>query len=203
MSIYGKPKGSVPTGPVPTSFCLVRHGTTDWNREKRIQGCTDTALNDEGRAEIERLAAELQDEGWELIVTSDLQRARESGEIIGRSLKIPEFTYKGLRERSFGPLEGLRFDELKTAYPGGSDQLSLPGLETRPQIEARALATMAVLASVFAGRRVIVVTHGGFIRAFFRAAFDLDRKAPSNAERVIVFWDGAWHLGEGGDKNGG
>ncbi|NLY90380.1 MAG: histidine phosphatase family protein [Firmicutes bacterium] len=202
MSIYGKPKGSVPTGPAPTSFCLVRHGTTDWNRENRIQGCTDTALNEEGRAEIARLALELQDEGWELIVTSDLRRARESGEIIGRRLKIPEFSYKGLRERSFGPLEGLRFDEIKAKYPEGSDQLSLPGLETRSQIEARALTTMEILAGVFAGKRVLVVTHGGFIRAFFRAGFDLERKAPPNAGRVLVYWDGDWHLGEGGIKNG-
>ncbi|HEY8391199.1 MAG TPA: histidine phosphatase family protein [Capillibacterium sp.] len=203
MSTYGKPKGSAPTGPAPTSFCLVRHGTTDWNREERIQGCTDTALNEDGRTEIRRLAAELKEEGWELVVTSNLLRARESGEIIGEALKIPVFSHQGLRERCFGPLEGLRFKEIKAKYPGGTDGLVLPGLETRPQIEARALATMTMLAKVFTGKRVLVVTHGGFIRAFFRAGFGLERKAPPNAGRVLVVWDGAWYLGEGGNKDGG
>jgi probable phosphoglycerate mutase len=152
---------------------------------------------------VKELAARLHDEGWELILTSDLQRAKESGKILGETLKIPVFSYEGLRERSFGPLEGLRADEIELAYPAGSDGLSLPGLESRSEIEARALATMTVLASIFTHRRVIVVTHGGFMRAFFKAGLGLERKAPANAERVVVVWNGAWYLGEGGNENGG
>lgn len=204
MSTCGEQNTSVPTElAAQTRFCLIRHGTTDWNQEARIQGCTNTSLNEQGREEINRLAESIKDEGWELIVTSDLQRAVESGEIIGRTLKIPVFSYKGLRERSFGPLEGLRFEEMKAQYPEGSDQLSLAGLESRTQIEARALATMEVLASVFTTRQVIIVTHGGFLRAFFRVALGLDRKAPTNAERLEVIWNGKWHLGAEGSNNGG
>ncbi|HHW12899.1 MAG TPA: histidine phosphatase family protein [Firmicutes bacterium] len=204
MFIYEPLKASVPTGSRPaTRFCLVRHGTTDWNRENRIQGVTDTPLNEQGRAEIGRLAVAMKDEGWEVVVASDLQRAAESGEIIGRELMIPVFFHKGLRERSFGPLEGLTFEEVKAEFPEGSDHLALPGLESRRAIEERAAATMAMLATVFAGRRVIVVTHGGFIRAFFRAGWGLERKAPANAERVVVVWDGTWQLVEGGRSNDG
>ena len=65
------------------------------------------------------------------------------------------------------------------------------------------MATMAMLTAVFAGRRVIVVSHGGFIRAFFRAGLGLERKAPANAERVVVVWNGTWQLTEGGSRNGG
>lgn len=204
MSIYAKPKRSVPTGSPPvTRFCLVRHGTTDWNRENRIQGRTDTPLNEQGRKEIGQLAAALKDEGWEVVVASDLQRAAESGEIIGRMLEIPVFFHKGLRERNFGPLEGLTAAEIEAKYPEGSDHLSLPELETRTQIEARAVATMSMLATVFAGRRVLVVSHGGFIRAFFRAGLGLIRKSPANAERVVVVWNGTWQLVEGGRRNDG
>ncbi|HHT06370.1 MAG TPA: histidine phosphatase family protein [Hydrogenispora sp.] len=204
MSTNEPQKPSVPTGSPPTTrFCLVRHGTTDWNRENRIQGVTDTPLNEQGQREISQLAVAMKDEGWEVVVTSDLQRAAESGEIIGQTLKIPVFSHKGLRERSFGPLEGLTFTEIKTKYPEGSDHLALPGLESRRAIENRAMATMAMLTAVFAGRRVIVVSHGGFIRAFFRAGLGLERKAPANAERVVVVWNGTWQLTEGGSRNGG
>ena len=195
MSTYERPNPSAATGSTAvTKFCLVRHGTTDWNQQGRIQGCTDTVLNEQGRAEISRLAAELADEGWELVVTSSLQRAEESGEIIGRILKIPVFSYQDLRERSFGPLEGLHFTEIKAQYPAGSDQPGLPGVDSKPEIEARALMTMTSLASVFAHRRVIIVSHGGFLRAFFRVGLSLERSAPANAERVVVAWDGTWHL---------
>ncbi|NLM37915.1 MAG: histidine phosphatase family protein [Firmicutes bacterium] len=204
MSIYEPPKSSVPTGSRPaTRFCLVRHGSTDWNRENRIQGVTDTPMNEEGLAEIGRLAVAIKDEGWELVVASDLRRSAESGELIGQALMIPVFFHKGLRERSFGPLEGLTIEEVKAKFPQGSDQLALPGLESRRAIEARAVATMAMLAAVFAGRRVIVVTHGGFIRAFFRAGLGLERAAPANAARVVVVWDGRWQLVEGGWNNDG
>ena len=204
MSIYEPRKTSVPTGSQPTTrFCLVRHGTTDWNQESRIQGATDTPLNEQGQAEIGQLAVVMKDEGWEVVVTSDLQRAAESGEIIGRSLMIPVFSHKGLRERCFGPLEGLTFTEIRAKYPEGSDHLSLPGLESRTQIESRAMATMTMLAGVFTGRRVIVVSHGGFIRAFFRAGLGLERQSPGNAERVIVVWNGTWQLVEGGSRNDG
>ena len=57
MSTYEQQKPSVPTGSPPTTrFCLVRHGTTDWNRENRIQGRTDTPLNEQGQREISQLA---------------------------------------------------------------------------------------------------------------------------------------------------
>ena len=204
MSIYEPPKPSVPTGTQTTTrFCLVRHGTTDWNQENRIQGATDTPLNGQGQMEIGRLAIALKNEGWELVVTSDLQRAAESGRIIGQELMIPVFSHRELRERSFGPLEGLTFAEIKAKYPKGSDHLALPGLESRRAIEARAMATMGMLATVFTGRRVIVVSHGGFIRAFFRAGLGLERRSPANGERVVVVWDGRWQLVEGGRRNDG
>ena len=69
MSTNEPQKPSVPTGSPPTTrFCLVRHGTTDWNRENRIQGVTDTPLNEQGQREISQLAVAMKDEGWEVVV---------------------------------------------------------------------------------------------------------------------------------------
>ncbi|NLW56049.1 MAG: histidine phosphatase family protein [Firmicutes bacterium] len=202
MSTYAAQKSSAQIGQRPeTKFCLVRHGSTDWNVENRIQGCTDTPLNQQGREEVAMLAESLQGQGWEFIVTSNLQRARESGEILGAALQIPVFSYRDLHERKFGPLEGMNFHEIKEKYPEGSDQLSLPGLETRAEIERRALQAMNCLAELFQGRQLIIVTHGGFLRAFFRAGLGLERRAPANAGKVEVRWDGSWELVEGGENS--
>ncbi len=202
MSTSVGQNSSVRTGQGPrTKFCLVRHGSTDWNLENRIQGCTDTPLNQKGREEVALLAESLQGQGWEFIITSNLQRAQESGEILGAALRIPVFSYRELHERKFGPLEGMRFDEINARYPEGTGRLSLPGMETRAEIERRALQAMRCLAELFRDRQIIIVTHGGFLRAFFRAGLGLERRAPVNAGKVEVEWDGAWRLIEGGENN--
>lgn len=202
MSTYAAQNVSARTGQRPrTKFCLVRHGSTDWNIENRIQGCTDTPLNQQGREEIALLAEDLQGQGWEFIITSNLQRAQESGSILGAALQIPVFSYRELHERKFGPLEGMRFDEIDERYPEGIGTLSLPGLETRAEIEKRALQAMNCLAELFPGRQLIILTHGGFLRAFFRAGLGLERRAPANAGKVEVVWDGSWRLEEGGENS--
>lgn len=194
---------SVRTGQaMKTKFCLVRHGSTDWNIEGRIQGCTDTTLNQQGRREVSELAQSLKRQDWEFIITSELQRAKETGEIISDMLQIPLFSYKGLREREFGPLEGLTLHEIKERYPGwGDGDLFLPELESRQELKTRALKVMGLLANLFPARQLIIVSHGGFLRAFFRAGLGLERAAPANAEKVEVVWDGAWKVLHGGEKN--
>lgn len=201
MSTFEARKFSVRTGPEPrTKFCLVRHGSTDWNVEERIQGCTDTVLNQQGRKEVAVLAEHFKGQDWEFIITSHLQRAQETGMIIGEVLQIPVLAYRNLRERKFGPLEGMGFQEIREKYPEGIGALSLPGLESRLEVEERALQTMDQLAKLFPARQIIIVTHGGFLRAFFRAGLGLEWKAPANAEKVEVIWEGSWKLLKGGES---
>ena len=202
MSTSEERRPSVRTGQtMKTKFCLVRHGSTDWNIEGRIQGCTDTTLNQQGRREVSELAQSLKRQDWEFIITSELQRAKETGKIISNTLQIPLFSYNGLREREFGPLEGLTLHEIKERYPSWGDDLSLPELESREELKTRALKVMDLLAHLFPARKLIIVSHGGFLRAFFRAGLGLERTAPANAEKVEVVWDGSWKVLQGGERN--
>ena len=86
---------------------LVRHGETEWNRQRRLQGRTDIPLNDTGLAEARRAAKALQDVSFDRIFTSPLQRARKTAEIIRGSREIPITEEPKLIEVSFGVGEGI------------------------------------------------------------------------------------------------
>ena len=84
-----------------TTLLLVRHGETDWNAEGRLQGHTDRPLSDFGRRQAHELAEELDGEELEAIYSSDLARARETAEIVGRKLGLPTVLDPDLREKDW------------------------------------------------------------------------------------------------------
>src|SRR3954447_15553771 len=90
-----------------TTLLLVRHGETDWNAEGRLQGHTDRPLSDYGRRQAQQLAEELDGEELEAIYSSDLARASETAEIVGRRLGPPTVLDPDLREKDWGAWEGL------------------------------------------------------------------------------------------------
>jgi probable phosphoglycerate mutase len=200
MSTCAGQESSAPTGSGKrTDFCLVRHGCTAWNLEKRCQGRHDLPLTEEGREQAEAVASLLHNGRWEVVVASDLLRARETAEIIGGRLQLPVLLYSSLRERGFGPLEGLTVEEIRAAFPGwfpGKD-LDLPGVESLQALAERAKAALNTLAAIFAGHRVVVVSHGAFLRAFLLSCLQWDRPAPGNGETVEVIWEaGVWKHGD-------
>lgn len=155
-------------------------------------------MTEEGREQAEAVAALLENGRWEAVVASDLLRAKETAEIIGRRLQLPVLFCTGLRERGFGPLEGLTAEEIRGAFPGWfpKKDLDLPGVEPLAALAERAKTTLSALAAVFAGHRVVVVSHGAFLRAFFAACLGWDRPAPGNGEAVEVIWEeGVWKRG--------
>src|SRR5690554_5497521 len=152
MFIYTGQKSSAPIGSGKrTDFCLVRHGCTVWNLEGRYQGLHDLSLTEEGRKQADEAASLLNNGRWEVVVASDLLRAKETAEIIGRRLRLPVLVYAGLREKSFGPLEGLTAEEIRKAFPGWfpKKDLKLPGVESRHELAERAKATLNALAEIF------------------------------------------------------
>ena len=86
---------------------MVRHGETEWNRQRRLQGRTDIPLNDAGLAEARKAAKALRDVNFDRIFTSPLQRARKTAEILRGSREIPVTAEPLLIEVSFGVGEGL------------------------------------------------------------------------------------------------
>ncbi|MDZ8202495.1 histidine phosphatase family protein [Microbacterium sp. SSW1-59] len=163
-----------------TSLFLVRHGETDWNRQRRIQGSTDIPLNDAGRAQAaeaaERLGELIAPGSTVAVAASDLGRARETAQIIADTLAAgPVGVYPALRERAYGEAEGLRPEEFSDRW-GSWDRAEVPGAESWPDVRARALRGLR--SAVADARRrtspasgaLVVVSHGALIRELLRHA---------------------------------
>jgi broad specificity phosphatase PhoE len=138
-----------------TTLLLVRHGETDWNAEGRLQGHTDTPLNELGRRQALTLADELAGDGIEAVYSSDLARARETAEIVAGRLGLPVVLDPDLREKDWGTWEGLTGAE--------RERVELAG-ETTEAHRERTLRALRSIATGHPGGRVLVVTHGGSMR---------------------------------------
>lgn len=157
-----------------THLTLVRHGETDWNRQRRIQGSTDIPLNDVGRAQAAGAAERLTRRRFDAVVASPLSRAFETGAIIASRLGLgaPD-TYPGLAERSYGDAEGLTDDEIRARWPHDD----VPGRESRSALLTRVTEQLAEIAVRFDGASVVVATHGAVIRSVVNAS------VPGTADR--------------------
>lgn len=149
-----------------TTIALVRHGETDWNRERRIQGSTDIPMNDRGRAQsratAERLAA-ADAARWDAVVTSPLSRSAETAAIIAHRLGLDDPTHEpALAERRHGVLEGLTTEERRRLE---ADAVPIEGLESRVSVVSRAVPALLDLAARHPGGAVVAVTHGGVIQS--------------------------------------
>lgn len=163
-----------------TLLALVRHGETDWNRERRIQGSTDIPLNDAGRAQAKDAAAALRrslDPAVPvLVVASDLSRARETADIVaGEFGTTVSRLYPALRERAYGEAEGVATAEVRLRW-GDPQTAEIPGAEPWPDLRRRAVRAIRQVArdarreSAPGAASVIVVTHGALIREVVRHA---------------------------------
>jgi 2,3-bisphosphoglycerate-dependent phosphoglycerate mutase len=150
---------------MPTRIILARHGETDWNRERRWQGHSDRPLNDTGREQAEALAAQLADEPIAAVYSSDLMRAYETARIVSERLGLDVVTVPGLRERRFGSWEGLQDVDVERLFPGINGP---PDGESRAEMLDRVLDSLESIAQANPDRTVLVVSHGGPIRAVLR-----------------------------------
>ena len=160
-----------------TQLTFIRHGETDWNRELRFQGQIDVPLNSTGREQAERLAARLAASPPDLLFSSDLQRARETAAPLGRAWAMSAQAVPGLREQSFGVLEGLQVPTIQATHPDLWAQwlvhradFALPGGESLREFHARVMAAVRALAVEHSGRHLAIVTHGGVLDMLWRSA---------------------------------
>lgn len=163
-----------------TELILVRHGETDWNFEKRIQGSTDIPLNETGRAQASAAAERLAAEHWDAIVTSPLGRAQETARIIARRLGLGEPQVDGrLVERAYGEAEGMDAAALAERFPGME---GVPGIEKRSDVTRRVLPALEGIALEHPGERVLIVAHGGVIGSLVR--YVTEKALPAAAVRI-------------------
>jgi probable phosphoglycerate mutase len=179
-----------------TTILLARHGETDWNSERRWQGQADTSLNDTGRRQARELAATLAaDPPWALLYSSDLSRASETGQIIATVLQLPLQLDPRLREIDVGEWSGLTSDEVERRHPEGARRRRNGGTgwesgETYEAMAARVLEAVHEIAAAHRGERVVVVTHGGPMRAVWRSRWETGAVPPPYGncavEEVVV-----------------
>lgn len=151
-----------------TELYLVRHGETEWNAARRIQGRTDIPLNDTGREQARQAAELLARRRWQGVYTSPLGRAHETARIIADRLGLEGVTdIDALVERDYGEAEGMGFDEIEALYPEG---VRAPGQETREEVAARVVPALLELAERHPGERLVIVSHGGAIRSVLQTA---------------------------------
>jgi len=163
-----------------STLYLVRHGETDWNVKGLVQGHSDIPLNDKGRWQAKELSKKLSHVKFAAGFSSDLVRAKETAEIIALKHKINIITLKTLRERAFGRLEGKNWKnnyedakELEKLWPKLGELTQeeikkhrLEGLETNDVLMGRFIQALREIAIAYVGKNVLVVTHGGVMRAF-------------------------------------
>ncbi len=147
-----------------TTILLVRHGETDWNVERRVQGHSDTPLNETGRGQARALAAELAGEQIDAVYSSDLLRAHETARIIAEQRGLDVTAIRDLRERHFGTWEGLTDDEIYARYPQVHDGAPWGDAETQEEMARRVLGALLRIAESHPNARVLVVSHGGPLR---------------------------------------
>ncbi|CAN5338450.1 hypothetical protein BH18ACT12_BH18ACT12_04690 [soil metagenome] len=161
-----------------TTLLLVRHGETDWNRDGRWQGLSDTRLNDRGREQARELVTQL--DGIDVVYSSDLARARETAEIVAERLNLDVRFDERLRERGFGEWEGLnsveievRFAEAHRLWKAG-EGAGASNAEPFDAFAARIHDFLEEILERHRGESVLVVSHGGSIRVIHAFAAGLD-----------------------------
>lgn len=167
------------TLPSSPTIALVRHGETDWNLARRIQGRTDIPLNSTGRAQALETARALAAAGtWTGVRSSPLDRAFETAKIVAAELGLaaPDRDH-GFWERDFGDAEGVCVDEAKDRWPGLVD---ITNAETLDAVAARAAAAFERVLDEAPGS--IVVAHGAMLRVGLTAMSGTPIQSLANGE---------------------
>lgn len=167
---------------------LCRHGETDWNAIRRIQGQLDVPLNALGQAQAERLAQALAGTDFDEVVSSPLGRAHQTAWPLAQRLSLPVILDAAFAERHFGDLQGQSFDDMASIDPQAAVHWQArtpafcpPGGESlimlRDRVEA-GLRGVAQRAFSSGAKRVICFTHGGVLDMVYRIAQGIDISPP-------------------------
>lgn len=175
-----------------TRLWLVRHGQTDWNAQRRIQGHTPTELNAMGRAQAKLLADWLfdtrQQNPFAALYSSDLPRAAQTAEIIGDKLGLTVSCTPELRERHLGEFEGKTWEQVRSIRAANGNRLiengdladwtGVPGVETDQQLWQRVSKILDAIAQRHPGGDILAVSHGGVMKHVIWHILGLPEGAP-------------------------
>jgi probable phosphoglycerate mutase len=190
-----------------TRFCLVRHGETDWNSEKRVQGQIDIDLNALGEAQARAVRAGLARHAFAAVYSSDLLRAWRTAQIATAGLGLAVSPAPTLRERHFGVLQGVTAQEASVQRPDAfqhhrarTPDYAYETGESLIAFSTRILDALDALAVRHAGQNILAFTHGGVLDIVHRAATDRALDAPRDfvlpnaAFNWVEYGDAGWRL---------
>jgi alpha-ribazole phosphatase len=163
-----------------TRVYLVRHGETQWNRELRVMGQLDIPLNNIGREQSRCTAGLLAQEKLSAIYSSDLSRAVETAQIIAAKHQLDAIPVPELREARYGLWEGLTRDDVLEKFPAEYELRKTDPTNFRPsdgesrrELYQRASQTFSQLVARHPHQQIVLVSHGGTIRAILRYVLGL------------------------------
>jgi isoleucyl-tRNA synthetase/bisphosphoglycerate-dependent phosphoglycerate mutase len=176
------------------SVTLVRHGQTQYNKEKKLQGWDiDPELTEEGKAQAEETAKRIGKKKFDVILCSDSLRAMQTAEPIAKALGMKPEYWADLRERNFEGYTGRVIPDLlkEFPFPYTNEHVALhyvtpPNGESLTNFLTRAELVRERILREFAGKRVLIVTHGGMVQALTALTENLSveestKRAPTNA----------------------
>ena len=193
-----------------TEIILIRHGETEWNSQKRMQGHSNSDLSSVGQAQIQALGQWMKNVPFDLIYSSDSLRAKQTAEAItqfsGHELQFDQ----RLREKNLGVFEGLTSEEARERHPevfrlfktAGSKYVIDEG-ESTQQLQDRALEIVNEIRIKHPEERVLLVTHGGFIRVVMKHSLGLSLETPTrflirNTGVFRLVWEDKWLVSQMG-----
>jgi phosphoserine phosphatase len=163
---------------VATRILLARHGESDWNAEGRWQGHADRPLSGRGRRQALELADRLARVELDAIYASDLRRAWETAEVVARSKQMAVTRVSDLREVDVGSWSGLTRAEVSERFPEGFAAWRQGGTgwtdgETYDRMGERVLSAVRRVGADHPNGTVLIVSHGGAIRAVHSRALGI------------------------------
>ena len=196
----------IPINPI-TRLCLVRHGETEWNAARRIQGQIDIGLNETGLRQAAGAGRWLSQAGIVALYSSDLKRAWTTALVIGDALGLVPVSVPEMRERRYGVFEGLTYDEAKVKHPDGyaafegrNASYNFENGESLSEMFARVTGKLQEIAAAHVGQNVVIVLHGGvldIINRFVRGnslETPRDFLIPNAGLNWIATVDGHWRI---------
>ena len=190
-----------------TRICFIRHGETDWNVDKRIQGQTDTPLNETGRGQALAMAFNAAHHDFSAVYSSDLVRALDTAKMVASRRGFEVLTLPQFRERHFGIFQGLTAEEGLQRYPAADVWYTARDVnydfvtgESLVQFAERVKQAVDTLAKNHANQTIAVVSHAGVLEIVYRKATGRplhtprDFVIPNCALNWFTFDEQGWHL---------
>ncbi|MFC9541586.1 histidine phosphatase family protein [Lysinibacillus sp. NPDC056959] len=195
-----------------TTFYLVRHGETMWNKEQRLQGWLDSPLSVNGILHAEKLRDHLKNINFTAAYSSSSGRAKETMQILLADRQLPVYDEENLREIFLGDWQGKKVEDIVIAHPDYELYTDYPGqfvathTESFGMVTERAMFTLKKIAEKYPENTVLIVSHAVTIKCIINAI--LGRRVDQlwtepfingTSVTIIEQVDQQWHVQEIGN----